>query len=143
FELYTGETLLDRNIQLINIQGKDKWLINKAMIDKIMNGFKKSDDQLVYLFDNDMKFEIGESAVTDNMYFIGFQDIEDSIESVCWVEILNAKYEGDLTFSAEDIDALKSDIPDNQQIAANKKFYKKLDSLIVSRWIEAGEEIDE
>lgn len=143
FELYTGETLLDRNIQLVNIQGKDKWVINKAMIDKIMHGFKKADVQLVYVFDNDMSFEIGVSAVTDNMFFIGSQDIEDSIESSCWAEILNSKYEGDLSFFPEEINTLRGDIPDNRRIDANGKFYKKLDTLIVNKWRAAGKDIDE
>jgi hypothetical protein len=113
------------------------------MIDKIMDGFKKSDDQMVYLFDNDMKFEIGESVITENMFFIGSQDIEDSVDSVCWVEALNAKYEGNLEFSTVEIDALKIDILKNQKIAANKKFYRKLEVHISNKWIEAGKDIDE
>lgn len=143
FELYTGETFLDKNIQLINLQGKDKWSKNKAILDGIMNGFKKSEDHLLFLFDNDMRFEIGESVITENMYFVGSQDIEDSIVSSCWVEILNDKYDEISEFSEEEIEKLKFEIPNNQSIDSNKKFYKKLDSLIVNKWAAAGKNIDE
>jgi len=143
FGLYTGETLLDRNIQLINIHGKNKWTQNKAILDGIMNGFKKSEEHMLFLFDNDMRFEIGQPAITDNMFFIGFQDIEDSIESSCWVEILNSKYEGDLVFTEQEVDDLKSQIPNDRSIGSNGKFYKKLDSLIVSKWLEVGKDVDE
>ena len=143
FELYIGQTFLDMNIQLINIQGKDKWTQNKAIIDGIMRGFKKSEDQIIFLFDNDMKFEIGESVITENMIFVGAQDIEDSLESAFWVEVLNNKYQDDLEFIEQEIEDLKAEIPNNQRIASDRKFYKKLDSLIVKKWKEAGKEIDE
>lgn len=143
FELYTGETFLDRNIQLINIQGKDKWTQNKAIIDGIMKGFKKSEDQIIFLFDNDLKFEIGASVITENMFFIGSQDIEDSLESSFWVEVLNAKYRENLEFNEQEIETIKSEIPNDRRISSNHKFYKRLDSLTVNKWRVVGKDVDE
>lgn len=125
YELYTGSTLIKDNIQLINIQGKDKWLINKALLDKVMTGFKKSEEQLVYLFDNDMSFEIGAAAITDNMFFVGSQDIEDSIENENWLSILNGFYDGVFVFTIEEIEGWKSEIP-NVKCNNNQKFYSIL-----------------
>ena len=63
YEIYTGNTLINDNIQLINIQGKNKWNENKRIIDKILGDFKKSEEQIIYLFDNDMSYEIGSSRL--------------------------------------------------------------------------------
>ncbi|MCW5516929.1 AAA family ATPase [Muriicola sp. Z0-33] len=125
YELYSGSTLIKDNIQLINIQGKDKWLINKALLDKVMDGFKKSDEQVVYLFDNDMSFVIGAAAIKDNMFFIGIQDIEDSIENEVWLDILKDYYNGVFEFNIEEINGWKAEIP-NVKCNNNQKFYSIL-----------------
>ena len=143
FELHTKSTLLERNIQLINIQGKDKWTMNKSLIDKVMNGFKKSDDQVVYLFDNDMSFEIGASAMTSNMFFVGDQDIEDSICSSIWESILNTFYHRELTFMESEIDEIKAAVPKGSKCASNDKFYKLLERKIKAKWLAAGKDIGE
>lgn len=141
FKLYTGTSLLECNIQLINIQGKDKWTLNKAMLTKIMAGFKKSEDQVLYLFDNDMRFEIGEAAIASNMCFVGDQDIEDSILSEVWVELLNEKYKDDLAFTVEELDAIKDAIPKAQKCPNNQKFYSRIKSFVSEKWTMSGREI--
>lgn len=130
YELYTGNSLIVDNIQLINIQGKDKWRENKKILEKIMSGFKKSEEQLVYLFDNDMSFEIGQKVITENMFFVGAQDIEDSIESDIWLEILNEFYNGILEFQIEEIETWKNEVVKKVQCNANQKFYPILKSGI-------------
>lgn len=142
FETYTGSSLLEQNIQLINIQGKDKWTLNKQMIDKIMTGFKKSEEQLVFLFDNDMSFEIGGAAKTANMFFVGYQDIEDAISSNSWVSVLNKMYEGKLEFTVEEIEAVKDGIPKGQRCESNQKFFKRMNSTVRNKWQEAGHDVD-
>lgn len=143
FELYTKSTLIDCNIQLINIQGKDKWLLNKSMLDKIMSGFKKSDDQIIYLFDKDMSFEIGAAAIKNNMFFVGDQDIEDSLSTDVWIELLNNKYDGSIVFTAEEINQLKEEIPKDQKCNSNQKFYPRLKKLTRAKWEESGHNIYE
>lgn len=136
YEIYTESTLINDNIQLINIQGKNKWTQNKAIIDKIMSGFQKTEDKIVYLFDNDMSFEIGAAAITDNMFFVGEQDIEDSLDNVIWVDILNNFYKGILSFSNEELDFLKSQIPQKKICQDFEKFYPLLKKLVKKKCIE-------
>lgn len=133
YELYTGSTLIKDNIQLINIQGKDKYLINKAILDKVMEGFKKSDDQIVYLFDNDMSFVMGEAAIKNNMFFVGEQDIEDSISSEIWLSILNNFYDGTFVFTIEEIDGWKNDVVKKVKCNDYEKFYPILKKGIKSK----------
>lgn len=131
YRLYTGKTLLTDNIQILNIQGKNKWNINKKIIDKVLGDFKKPDDHVVYLFDNDMRFEIGAAAVTDNMFFVGEQDIEDSLSDEVWRDLLNEYYaETGLEFTIGEIAELKHSIPKGVKCADHEKFYPLLRKLI-------------
>lgn len=136
YEIYTGYTLLSKNVQLLNIQGKNKWNQNKIIIDKILGDFKKSDDQLIYLFDNDMSFEIGAAKITNNMFFVGFQDIEDSISNDIWLNILNNYYEDEnLIFIEEEISELKDKIPKGVKCNSHDKFYILLKNLVKDKCI--------
>lgn len=123
YELYTKSTLLNNNIQLINIQGKNKWIQNKGIIDKIMSGFQKTKDNIVYLFDNDMSLEIGAAALTDNMFFVGEQDIEDSIKDDIWLNLLNDYYKDVLIFKQEEIAVWKEAVVKGGKCSEHEKFY--------------------
>jgi predicted ATP-dependent endonuclease of OLD family len=123
YELYTGNTLLADNVQLLNIQGKNKWNENKKIIDKILGDFKKSEEQVLYLFDNDMSFEIGKAAITENMFFVVEQDIEDSINDDIWINILNEYYQGVLEFSSEEISNWKKAVLKKTKCNDYEKFY--------------------
>jgi putative ATP-dependent endonuclease of OLD family len=140
YELYTKSTLIKDNIQLINIQGKYKWTMNKSILDKVMLGFKKNDDQIVCLFDNDMSFEIGSAAIKDNMFFVGDQDIEDSIENDVWLNILNEFYIDILDFTVEDIERWKNTVVKKSKCNSNQKYYSVLKSGIRNKCI--AEDID-
>lgn len=131
YKLFTGNTLISDNVQILNIQGKNKWSNNKKIIDKVLGDFKKPDDQVIYLFDNDMSFEIGAAAISDNMFFIGDQDIEDSISNKVWSEILNDYYlDTDLDFAEKDLAELKNKIPKGAKCADHQKFYPLLKKSI-------------
>lgn len=123
YELYIGKSLIADNIQLLNIQGKNKWSENKKIIDKVLGDFKKSEDQLIYLFDNDMSFEIGKGVVTENMFFVGKQDIEDSINNEIWLDILNDYYQGTLEFDLEEIIRWKDSVVKDIICNDYEKFY--------------------
>lgn len=142
YELYTGNTLIYDNIQLLNIQGKNKWVTNKQIIDKILGDFKKSDEHVIYLFDNDMSFEIGEAAKSENMFFVGSQDIEDSIDNEIWLEILNKFYDGLLTFSEEEIFEWKDKVVKNAKCHDYEKFYPILKKGIKAKSKEAKVEYE-
>ncbi|MFV8282722.1 AAA family ATPase [Christiangramia marina] len=139
YEIYTGKTLIKDNIQLINIQGKDKYEINKKILDKIMSGFKKSEDQIVYLFDNDMSFVMGQAAIKENMFFVGYQDIEDSIDNEIWLNILNDFYNEELEFSLEEIEKWKANVVKKTKCAAREKFYPLMKNGIK---MKCGNDVD-
>lgn len=130
YELYTGKSLIADNIQLLNIQGKNKWNENKRIIDKVLGDFKKSEDQLIFLFDNDMNFEIGRGVITENMFFVGEQDIEDSIDDEVWLNILNDYYQGILEFNLEEINSWKESVTKNAKCNDYEKFYPILKKAI-------------
>lgn len=142
YELYTGKSLIADNIQLLNIQGKNKWNENKRIIDKVLGDFKKSEDQLIYLFDNDMSFEIGRGVITDNMFFVGEQDIEDSINDEVWLNILNGYYQGILEFNLEEINSWKELVVKNAKCNDYEKFYPILKKGIKSKCENLGIEYD-
>ena len=133
YEIYTGNTLINDNIQLINIQGKNKWNENKRIIDKILGDFKKSEEQIIYLFDNDMSYEIGSSVIAESMFFVGDQDIEDSLDDDLWLIILNDYYKGVFEFTLEEIKIIKNKVPKNAKCRDFEKFYPILKNHIKSK----------
>ncbi|MFD2826396.1 hypothetical protein ACFSYG_07925 [Leeuwenhoekiella polynyae] len=143
FEIYTGKSLLSNNIQLINMQGKNKWVNNKKIIDKILGDFKKSDDQVFYLFDNDMSFEIGKAVMTENMFFVGNQDIEDAIDNKIWVSNLNHYYNGVLEFNVEEVQSWKELVPLEAKCNDHEKFYPILNRKIKDKLKNLGGDIDQ
>lgn len=57
-----------------------------------------------------MSFEIGKGVITENMFFVGEQDIEDSINDEVWLNTLNNYYQGILEFSLEEIKIWKESV---------------------------------
>jgi len=83
---------------------------------------------VLYLFDNDMSFEIGKTAITENMFFVGEQDIEDSISDEIWLNILNDYYQGVLEFSIKEIKDWKNAVVKKLGVTITKnsiQFLKK------------------
>ena len=143
YEIYTGRTFMEDNIQLINIEGKDKWRMNKGILNSITEGFKKIDNSMILLFDNDMSYQLDSVDKTENVFFVGIQDIEDSIDSNLWVEIINHYYEGILVIDINFINQIKESIPIGTDVPNNKKFFKKLEASLRKKWIEDGNDVDE
>lgn len=133
YEMYKGNTLINDNIQLINIQGKNKWNENKRIIDKILGDFKKSEEQIIYLFDNDMSYEIGSSVIAESMFFVGDQDIEDSLDNELWLNLLNDYYIGVFEFTIEEIQTIKNQVVKKAKCQDFEKFYPILKSYIKSK----------
>lgn len=118
----------DKGIQLINLGGKDKRQQNKQLLRSILKDFNKDDDNIIYLFDNDVTFEMTKAELKDLIYFaVGKQDIEDSISSEIWVKIVNERLAvQEIVISVAEIDNIKKEIPQNNTIESNKKFYPTL-----------------
>lgn len=128
FNLYAKKPLLAYGVQIINLGGKEKRSQNKRLLESILTDFNKSDDSIVYLFDNDIRFDrnISPSELSNpTNYFVGRQDIEDSIPLEIWQEIINGEISG-VNITIEELQALYEQIPDNSSIPNNKKFYSAL-----------------
>jgi len=138
YELYFQRTLVGDNIQMINIKGKDNWLFSKGIIDKMMSGFKKNEQNIVYLFDNDMRYEIGQNAITNNMFFVGIQDIEDAIENKIWAEIIFERSNEIVFYNEDQVFELKNRIPTERKGDKHEKFYKLLQKEIKAKFVEVS-----
>ncbi|UVD80104.1 AAA family ATPase [Myroides albus] len=143
YKIYTGRTFIEDNIQLINIEGKDKWRLNKGVLKSITQGFNKIEDSMILLFDNDMSFEMDAIDKTENVFFVGKQDIEDSIAVNLWTDIVNQFYDGLFEVDEAFIQKVFDSIPEGAGIQSNKKFFKKLSSSLKTKWMEDGNEIDD
>jgi putative ATP-dependent endonuclease of OLD family len=143
YKIYTGRTFIEDNIQLINIEGKDKWRLNKGILKAITQGFNKIENSMILLFDNDMSFEMDDIDKTENVFFVGRQDIEDSIAVNLWTEIVNQFYNGFFTIDENFIQAVFNSIPEGGGVQSNKKFFKKLSSSLRKKWIDEGKSVDE
>ena len=52
------------------------------------------------------------NAITNNMFFVGIQDIEDSITSEVWVNICNERLkEWEIRVSSDEVENIKKTIP--------------------------------
>lgn len=131
YKIWSGHSHEEDNVQIINIKGKDKWLEAKQILENIFRDFRKDINNLAFLFDNDASYKIGQGAITENMFFVGKQDIEDSIDSSIWVKICDNRLgEWEITISIEDINAIKAAIPDDRFANNNEKFYPRLQRFL-------------
>ncbi|MCB0721733.1 MAG: AAA family ATPase [Ignavibacteriae bacterium] len=130
YKLYKNRSFEDENVQLINLTGKNKWIENKKALENVLNGFKKSMDYVVFLFDNDMKTELGQAQITDKMFFVGIQDIEDSIKNETWISFVKEITEDKVIFSNEELQSIKDEIPRENNVPKNAKFYSQLERKV-------------
>ncbi|MBO9683666.1 MAG: AAA family ATPase [Flavisolibacter sp.] len=134
YKLYANTNLKDENIQLINLNGASKWTEQKHSLENVLNGFKKSLDDVVYLFDNDQKFKIGQGAINGNLFFVGNQDIEDAIANEVWIKIVEEATEGAVVLKDEEIAGIKEAIPAGYEVKSSKeKFLGRLETLTKQR----------
>lgn len=140
FKIITGKSLLDCSIQMIPLNGENNLEVNKIVLKNILKEFRKPDDRILYIFDNDINIKYGVNAFKDeNVFFMGKQDIEDSIETHIWMEFVNdklSKNNYEFQINANEIDVIKNEIPTDTEINENQKFYKKLQSLIRTKIYE-------
>lgn len=133
YKIYSGQSLQADNIQLIRLKGASNWLLQKSALESVFEGFRKSTESVFYLFDRDQKAKVGAAAITDKMFFVGTQDIEDALPSEVWAGVASTVYEGKLTFSIGDIDALKETVSKLEQAPSNEKFVPILRKAIRER----------
>tara|TARA_Y100000815_G_scaffold238333_1_gene232589 strand:- start:307 stop:2238 length:1932 start_codon:yes stop_codon:yes gene_type:complete len=126
YKLINKRSLEDDNIQLVNLKGKNKWLEGKKALENVFEDFRKTSEQVVYIFDGDAKHDLGTNAITQNMFFIGKQDIEDSISNEVWIQIVSEVTDKKIIFTNQEIQNIKDLIPENGKVLEHDKFYKRL-----------------
>ena len=142
YKLYRGNSLEQDNIQLINLTGKSKWTESRKALENVLRGFKKSFDYVIYLFDSDMRKELGAGAINDNFFFVGKQDIEDSIDVKIWKEFVTDSTKGKVVIQEEELTQIVNNIPEGVDIASNEKFFKRLERLTKQKLAEeTGEQV--
>jgi hypothetical protein len=121
YKLRYGRTLFEDGIQIINLKGKDQCKNNKQILENILSDFRKTNDKIYYLFDND-------TGLTGNGIFTsGIYDVEDSILNKVWIKFVKDNCDIDIT---EDI--LNENIRKKLENKADKKFYKLLRDYVAS-----------
>ncbi len=141
YKIYSGNNLLEDNVQLVSLKGASKWTEQKKIFESVLDGFKKPLDQVVYLFDHDQIFEIGEQAATINQFFVGNQDIEDAIDSEIWINVVEKYTEGKIVLEKSVIEQMKENISDKNKIPSHEKFVPSLKKLIRATYMASGIEI--
>lgn len=143
YHKYTGFTLRDNNIQLINLKGCTNEDIANDLLDSLIDGFAKRDDLSIYIFDADTNKQ--EDTQT---FVVGKQDLEDSLPSSLWPLIVREVYGEDIEVTEHDIASIIDSIPIAQQgqtLQANQKFAPKLRNVIRQKLvaIDSADRIDD
>lgn len=136
YRIYTDRSIIDDNIQIINIGGKDRWRVAKTLLNKIMTDFKKNDSCTILLFDKDMSHSMDAVDITEKVFFVGKQDIEDSISSSVWTQIVNVFYE-EHNFAVDEqfIEMVNEKVIEGKDVPSNNKFFKLLESELRKKWL--------
>ncbi len=141
YKLYSGKTLREDNIQLVTLKGASNWMEQKRIFENVLEGFNKPLEHVVYLFDNDQRFENGDTSISENQFFIGKQDIEDAISSDIWVQIVKTATNEKIILNREVIESLKENITSKHSISSHEKFIPLLKKLVRQTFISIGEEV--
>lgn len=143
YHKYTGCTLRENNIQLINLKGCPNEDVANDLLDSLIDGFAKRDDLSIYIFDADTNKQEDEQT-----FVVGKQDLEDSLPTGLWPQIVREVYGEEIEITEQDIISIIDAIPMAQQghtLQANQKFAPKLRSLIRQKLvaINSAERIDD
>ncbi len=136
YKIVNGSSIETDNIRIINLGGKDKIAQNAIVLDGILGDLKKTESTVFYILDKDAKFKLTDLQIGKyNPTFVGKQDIEDSISSNVWLELLNQRLEPDLRLTLEEIEAIKAKIKIDVEEESKKKFYPNLKYTIRKKLI--------
>lgn len=137
-------TLLNYGVQIINLGGKDKRSLNKAILESVLKDFNKATDSVIYLFDNDVTFDgLTKKELGEIIHFtVGRQDIEDSFPAEFWYSVLQGELP-QVDFSLDELTELHSSIPSNQKLNSNQKFYPKLKNALKKKLGDEWHIVDE
>ncbi|MFH1601634.1 MAG: AAA family ATPase [Candidatus Shapirobacteria bacterium] len=120
YKLYFGKSLEEDSIQIINLGGKSFWKKNKKLFEQMLKDFKNPDDCVFYVLDKDT------NAQGDNVYLVGTNDLEDSIDDKFWIELV--KDACGLNLEISDLQIIRTQLNTD----ADKKFHKLLSDKVAS-----------
>ncbi|MFZ1570339.1 MAG: AAA family ATPase [Thiolinea sp.] len=137
YNLYRGKKLISDHVQIINLGGKGNRKRNQYILKSILTNFKKDiEGSVFYLFDSDAFCDFTEQELKNiDCFFIGKQDIEDSICSTVWCKLINERL-GKVVINYSEIEGIKEKIPDareNKKLQANQKFYPSLKAYLATK----------
>lgn len=129
YKLYCNDTFHAQGVQLICLGGKSKRKQNFHILRQLLHGFNKSEENIIYMFDNDIIYDNDFTAheISEITHIlIGKQDIEDSISSDVWVDLVNTEFKSlGFEINIETIEELKNNLQ-GEKVDANQKFYAAL-----------------
>jgi predicted ATP-dependent endonuclease of OLD family len=139
YEVINGSTLENDNIRIINLGGKDKIAQNALILNGILGEFKKSDSVVYFIMDSDAQYKLTEHEIEKyKPLFIGRQDIEDSINSSVWENIIIDNLEESIRLNKNEIEGIINGIRDDAEEESKKKFYPKMISSIKKKLRDLG-----
>lgn len=158
YQKYTGRTLQEDNIQLIVLGGTGNWAVSKATLESALHDFGKTEDQIIWVFDQDFYSKLPALYKTANVFFVGRQDMEDSISSEVWVKViaeasaekaqlmenkkLSTLLESTVVMTLEEVDSFKDNITTSTKAGNGDKFAGKLGKYVRKRLEElSGEDV--
>jgi putative ATP-dependent endonuclease of the OLD family len=133
YYLLNGKSITEDGIQIIKLNGKGKRIEMKFILESIIKDFRKPDENIVYLLDSDAQFDM-KFKESEKVYFVGKQDLEDSIDNDIWIKIVNDLNIEGLTLNTDEIQAIKDNIPDDAKIDRGLKFYLQLQKLLREKY---------
>ncbi len=115
YKLIYNSSLEQDSVKLVHLGGIGQYENNKAILEKVLGDFKKTDAVIHYIFDADTK------QIAENIHLIGTCDLEDLIPNNLWIRLL--LQECGITITDADLDVIRAKLhPDH----ANTKFHKLL-----------------
>jgi putative ATP-dependent endonuclease of OLD family len=147
YKKYTGHSLQEHNIQLIQLGGTGNWETTRRLLESALKDFGKAQEQIVWIFDNDFFPKVPSQYRTSNVFFVGKQDVEDSIASEVWVEYINEAVKDQITLNediklaeclvatpfeitVEDIEDFRQSITTKTKASTEDKFAFRISKLI-------------
>jgi len=118
YELYFGKNLEKDSIQIINLGGESFWKENKKLFEQMLKDFKDPNDCVFYVLDKDT------NAQGNNVYLVGTNDLEDSIDDKFWIKLTKDSCGIDL--NASDLQTIRGKLG----AGADKKFHKLLSDKV-------------
>ena len=139
YEVINGSTLENDNIRIINLGGKDKIAQNALILNGILGEFKKSDSTVYFIMDSDAQYKLTAHEIDKyKPTFIGRQDIEDSINSSVWENIIRDNLEESIRLNKDEIEGIIKGIRVDGEEESKKKFYPKMISSIKKKLRDLG-----